>query len=100
LQQAETESKALLSSVMQNRLTLFSSAAYLALSIMALQKSLDVQTAAVTWRLNLPIQELEHRLDRRLEQAERARIGVTQLRRFLEQLLQRRWVDLHRNPAP
>lgn len=36
------------------------------------------------------MQELEHRLDRRLEAAERNRIGVTQLRRFLEQLLQRR----------
>lgn len=36
------------------------------------------------------VTELEHRLDRRLEKAERARIGVGQLRRFLEQLLQRR----------
>lgn len=43
-------------------------------------------------QLLIPVlaQELEHRLDRRLEGAERARIGVTQLRRFLEQLLQRR----------
>ncbi len=40
---------------------------------------------------NYDIQELEHRLDRRLEAAERNRIGVTQLRRFLEQLLQRRY---------
>ena len=35
---------------------------------------------------------LEHRLDRRLDKGERARVGVSQLRRFLEQLLQRRWV--------
>lgn len=34
--------------------------------------------------------ELEARLGRRLDKAERARIGVGQLRRFLEQLLQRR----------
>lgn len=39
------------------------------------------------------MQELEHRLDRRLEAAERNRIGVTQLRRFLEQLLQRRYAS-------
>ena len=37
------------------------------------------------------------RLGRRLDKAERARIGVGQLRRFLEQLLQRRWV---RGAAP
>lgn len=35
---------------------------------------------------------LEHRLDRRMERGERSRVGVSQLRRFLEQLLQRRWV--------
>lgn len=39
------------------------------------------------------VAELEHRLDRKLEKAERARIGVGQLRRFLEQLLQRRYVN-------
>ncbi|KAK9850978.1 hypothetical protein WJX84_009933 [Apatococcus fuscideae] len=39
------------------------------------------------------VTELEHRLDRRLEKAERARIGVGQLRRFLEQLLQRRYLE-------
>lgn len=38
------------------------------------------------------VAELQHRLDRSLEKAERARIGVGQLRRFLEQLLQRRYV--------
>ncbi|KAK9918350.1 hypothetical protein WJX75_003404 [Coccomyxa subellipsoidea] len=48
---------------------------------------------AVGERENLDVQELEHRLDRRLEGAERARIGVTQLRRFLEQLLQRRYLE-------
>ena len=45
-----------------------------------------------------PAQELEHRLDRRLEAAERSRVGVTQLRRFLEQLLQRRWGPPHQAP--
>ena len=45
---------------------------------------------AVTERENQDVIELEHRLDRKLEKAERSRIGVTQLRRFLEQLLQRR----------
>ena len=45
---------------------------------------------AVGEREAADVAELEHRLDRRLEPAERARIGVTQLRRFLEQLLQRR----------
>ena len=44
-------------------------------------------------------QELEHRLDRRLEAAERNRIGVTQLRRFLEQLLQRRYSTSAPAPA-
>ena len=37
--------------------------------------------------------ELERRLDRRLDRGERARTGVTQLRRFLEQLLQRRYLE-------
>lgn len=36
------------------------------------------------------VEVLEHRLDRRMEGGERARVGVSQLRRFLEQLLQRR----------
>ena len=36
------------------------------------------------------VEILEHRLDRRLDKGERARVGVSQLRRFLEQLLQRR----------
>jgi hypothetical protein len=39
----------------------------------------------------MDVGELEARLGRRLEKAERARIGVGQLRRFLEHLLQRRW---------
>ena len=46
---------------------------------------------AVSEREDCDVGELEHRLDRKLEKAERARIGVGQLRRFLEQLLQRRW---------
>ena len=45
---------------------------------------------AVTERESQDVTELEQRLDRKLEKAERSRIGVTQLRRFLEQLLQRR----------
>lgn len=49
---------------------------------------------AVTERENVDVSELETRLDRKLERAERARIGVTSLRRFLEQLLQRRWAKL------
>ena len=44
---------------------------------------------AVTERESNDVTELEQRLDRKLEKAERSRIGVTQLRRFLEQLLQR-----------
>ena len=39
------------------------------------------------------IAALETRLDRRLDGAERARIGVSQLRQFLERLLQRRYLE-------
>lgn len=46
---------------------------------------------AVADREALDVAELEARLGRKLEKAERARIGVGQLRRFLEHLLQRRW---------
>ena len=45
---------------------------------------------AVAERENVDVAELEARLDRKLDRAERSRVGVTQLRRFLEQLLQRR----------
>ena len=45
---------------------------------------------AVAERESLDVAELEARLGRRLERGERARIGVGQLRRFLEHLLQRR----------
>eukprot|EP00884_Botryococcus_braunii_P010410 jgi/Botrbrau1/19370/Bobra.0338s0005.2 len=48
---------------------------------------------AVSEREAMDVAELEHRLDRKLEKAERSRIGVTQLRRFLEQLLQRRYLE-------
>ena len=48
---------------------------------------------AVAEREALDVAELEARLGRRLERAERARIGVGQLRRFLEQLLQRRYLE-------
>jgi hypothetical protein len=46
---------------------------------------------AVADREAMDVAELESRLGRKLERAERARIGVGQLRRFLEHLLQRRW---------
>ena len=46
---------------------------------------------AVAEREAMDVAELEARLQRRLDKAERARIGVGQLRRFLEQLLQRRY---------
>jgi hypothetical protein len=49
---------------------------------------------AVAEREAVDVAELEARLGRRLDKAERARIGVGQLRRFLEQLLQRRWASL------
>ena len=48
---------------------------------------------AVAEREALDVAELEARLGRRLEKAERARIGVGQLRRFLEHLLQRRYLE-------
>ena len=48
---------------------------------------------AVAERESLDVAELEARLGRRLEKAERARIGVGQLRRFLEHLLQRRYLE-------
>lgn len=48
---------------------------------------------AVAEREALDVAELEARLGRRLERAERARIGVGQLRRFLEHLLQRRYLE-------
>ena len=54
------------------------------------QGAADQLRLCFEFEFNFCAQELEHRLDRRLEGAERARIGVTQLRRFLEQLLQRR----------
>ncbi len=55
---------------------------------------MDVQPNAET-RLQetTDVEILEHRLDRRLDKGERARVGVSQLRRFLEQLLQRRWAS-------
>ena len=48
---------------------------------------------AVAEREALDVAELEARMGRRLERAERARIGVGQLRRFLEHLLQRRYLE-------
>ena len=40
------------------------------------------------------VAELEARLGRKLEKAERARIGVGQLRRFLEHRVQRRYLEV------
>ena len=48
---------------------------------------------AVAEREALDVAELEARMGRRLERAERARIGIGQLRRFLEHLLQRRYLE-------
>ncbi|KAL4857467.1 Dynamin-like protein ARC5 [Chlorella vulgaris] len=48
---------------------------------------------AVADREALDVAELESRLGRKLERAERARIGVGQLRRFAEHLLQRRYLE-------
>ncbi|PRW32964.1 Dynamin ARC5 [Chlorella sorokiniana] len=48
---------------------------------------------AVAEREAADVAELESRLGRKLEKAERARIGVGQLRRFLEHLLQRRYLE-------
>ena len=58
----------------------------------AIFRSNDHFRQAVAEREDCDVAELQHRLDRSLEKAERARIGVGQLRRFLEQLLQRRSV--------
>lgn len=59
----------------------------------ALFRSNEHFREAVAERETFDILELEKRLDRHLDKAERARIGVTQLRRFLEQLLQRRYLE-------
>lgn len=59
----------------------------------AIFRSNDHFRQAVAEREDCDVAELQHRLDRSLEKAERARIGVGQLRRFLEQLLQRRLVS-------
>ena len=58
----------------------------------AIFRSNDHFRQAVAEREECDVAELQHRLDRSLEKAERARIGVGQLRRFLEQLLQRRYI--------
>ncbi len=60
----------------------------------AIFRSNDHFRQAVAEREDCDVAELQHRLDRSLEKAERARIGVGQLRRFLEQLLQRRYPSL------
>lgn len=60
----------------------------------AIFRSNDHFRQAVAEREDCDVAELQHRLDRSLEKAERARIGVGQLRRFLEQLLQRRSATL------
>ncbi|KAK9814730.1 hypothetical protein WJX72_010634 [[Myrmecia] bisecta] len=59
----------------------------------AVFRSNDHFREAVHDREEVDVAELEHRLDRKLEKVERSRIGVGQLRRFLEQLLQRRYLE-------
>ena len=56
-------------------------------------RSNDHFREAVVQREQADIVELERRLDRRLEPSERARSGLSQLRHFLERLLQQRYLD-------
>ena len=62
------------------------------LSREALFRSNDHYREAVLNQELADIAEVEKRLDRRLEGAERGRVGVSQLRQFLERLLQRRYL--------
>jgi hypothetical protein len=48
---------------------------------------------AVALREKLDVASLEEKLDRALSNEERSRVGVSQLRWFLEQLLRRRYMD-------
>jgi hypothetical protein len=48
---------------------------------------------AVALREKLDVASLEEKLDRPLSNEERSRVGVSQLRWFLEQLLRRRYMD-------
>ena len=59
----------------------------------ALFRTNDQYRDAVLQQEASDIAALEARLDRRLDGAERARIGVSQLRQFLERLLQRRYLE-------
>lgn len=56
-------------------------------------RSNDHFREAVVQREQMDIVELERRLDRRLDPQERTRTGLSQLRHFLERLLQQRYLD-------
>ena len=59
----------------------------------AIFRSNDHYREAVAQQELKDSQDLQRKLGRPLEAAERSRVGVSQLRRFLEQLLQRRYLD-------
>ena len=59
----------------------------------AIYRSNDHYREAVAQQELQDVHELQMRLGRQLDPAERSRVGVGQLRRFLEQLLQRRYLD-------
>ncbi len=56
----------------------------------AVFRSNDAFRSAVSAQEGTDVEVLQQRMGRSLDSAERARIGTGQLRRFLEQLLQRR----------
>ncbi|GBG59025.1 hypothetical protein CBR_g24372 [Chara braunii] len=59
----------------------------------AVYRSNDHFREAVALREALDVQLLEEKLDRALTKEERVRVGVSRLRLFLEQLLQRRYME-------
>lgn len=59
----------------------------------ALFRSNDSFRSAVRSQEDADVEVLQQRMGRAIDPAERARIGVGQLSRFLEQLLQRRYLE-------
>ena len=59
----------------------------------AIYRSNDHYREAVSQQELQDVHELQRKLGRQLEGPERARVGVSQLRRFLEQLLKRKYLD-------
>lgn len=57
---------------------------------MVFKRQTNLIFQAVAMREARDVAMLEEKLDRPLQMAERARVGVSRLRLFLEQLLQRR----------